>query len=58
MYLVLACEQRLEPLRDKPAGQLLVHEIYRSIQGESHICRAPMRIRPAYDLLSQVFVVR
>jgi 7-carboxy-7-deazaguanine synthase len=26
---------RLAPLRNKPAGQLLIHEIYRSIQGES-----------------------
>ena len=26
---------RLKPLRDKPAGTLVVHEIYRSLQGES-----------------------
>ena len=28
-------EGRLEPLSDKPRGQLLVHEVYKSIQGES-----------------------
>src|ERR1700730_7730234 len=27
--------QRLAPLQGKPAGQLLIHEIYQSIQGES-----------------------
>lgn len=27
--------QRLAPLREKPAGSLLLHEIYRSVQGES-----------------------
>lgn len=27
--------QRLAPLQGKPAGQLLLHEIYRSVQGES-----------------------
>src|SRR5207245_618230 len=37
----LAIEQRLEPLRAKPAGQLLVHEIYRSIQGESTFAGLP-----------------
>src|SRR5438874_10949878 len=32
---------RLAPLRDKPAGQLLIHEIYRSIQGESAFAGLP-----------------
>src|SRR5437660_6388445 len=41
MKLTLATEQRLEPLRDKPAGQLLVHEIYRSVQGESTFAGFP-----------------
>ena len=31
----LANANRLVLLRDKPAGQLLIHEIYRSLQGES-----------------------
>ena len=31
----LANGNRLALLRDKPAGQLLIHEIYRSLQGES-----------------------
>jgi 7-carboxy-7-deazaguanine synthase len=34
-------EQRLAPLRDKPVGTLLVHEIYRSIQGESTFAGLP-----------------
>lgn len=33
--------QRLSPLSAKPAGQLLVHEIYRSIQGESTFTGLP-----------------
>src|SRR5438876_5153333 len=41
MNLHLATEQRLAPLRDKPAGHLLVHEIYRSIQGESTFAGLP-----------------
>jgi 7-carboxy-7-deazaguanine synthase len=41
MNLQLARELRLEPLRDKPAGQLLIHEIYRSIQGESTFAGLP-----------------
>src|SRR5713101_277844 len=41
MQLPLAVEHRLEPLRDKPAGELLVHEIYRSIQGESTFAGLP-----------------
>src|SRR5947209_2756995 len=32
---------RLTPLQNKPAGQLLVHEIYRSIQGESTFAGLP-----------------
>src|SRR2546423_563223 len=41
MKVALMHEQRLEPLRDKPAGRLLVHEIYRSIQGESTFAGLP-----------------
>src|SRR5437660_12309466 len=33
--LSTAGDARLKLLIDKPAGQLLIHEIYRSIQGES-----------------------
>jgi 7-carboxy-7-deazaguanine synthase len=33
--------QRLLPLEQKPAGQVLVHEIYRSIQGESQFAGLP-----------------
>src|SRR5438876_3214156 len=32
---------RLAPLANKPAGQLLIHEIYRSIQGESTFAGLP-----------------
>lgn len=32
---------RLAPLRGKPPGQLLIHEIYRSIQGESTFAGLP-----------------
>ncbi len=32
---------RLLPLRDRPAGRLLIHEIYRSIQGESTFAGLP-----------------
>jgi 7-carboxy-7-deazaguanine synthase len=39
--LALAIDQRLEPLRTKPAGHLLVHEIYRSVQGESTFAGLP-----------------
>jgi 7-carboxy-7-deazaguanine synthase len=35
MQLELAKEHRLESLSGKPSGQLLVHEVYKSIQGES-----------------------
>src|SRR3954451_19490470 len=41
MMLSLTNEQRLEPLRGKPAGQLLFHEIYRSVQGESTFAGLP-----------------
>jgi 7-carboxy-7-deazaguanine synthase len=41
MNLQLATEQRLAPLAGKPAGHLLVHEIYRSIQGESTFAGLP-----------------
>ena len=34
-------EQRLLPLADKPAGMLLIHEIYRSVQGESTFAGFP-----------------
>src|SRR5262252_7675800 len=33
--------QRLLPLANKPAGQLLIHEIYRSVQGESTFAGLP-----------------
>jgi len=36
-----ATGQRLAPLAQKPAGQLLIHEIYRSIQGESTFAGLP-----------------
>jgi 7-carboxy-7-deazaguanine synthase len=32
---------RLAPLQEKPPGQLLIHEIYRSIQGESTFAGLP-----------------
>jgi 7-carboxy-7-deazaguanine synthase len=43
MQLNLAPEHqhRLAPLANKPAGQLLIHEIYRSIQGESTYAGLP-----------------
>ena len=41
MLLPTMHEQRLEPLRDKPAGLLLLHETYRSIQGESTFAGLP-----------------
>lgn len=41
MNLQLATEQRLAPLDGKPAGHLLVHEIYKSIQGESTFAGLP-----------------
>jgi 7-carboxy-7-deazaguanine synthase len=33
--------QRLAPLQRKPPGQLLVHEVYRSVQGESTFAGLP-----------------
>ena len=33
--------QRLQPLEKKPAGSLLIHEIYRSLQGESTFAGLP-----------------
>src|SRR3989440_11477982 len=41
MKAALVVEQRLKPLRAKPEGHLLVHEIYRSIQGESTFAGLP-----------------
>jgi 7-carboxy-7-deazaguanine synthase len=41
MNLPLAAEQRLAPLSGRPAGHLLVHEIYQSIQGESTFAGLP-----------------
>src|SRR5258708_13994533 len=32
---------RLQPLQGKPPGQLLIHEIYRSVQGESTFAGLP-----------------
>jgi 7-carboxy-7-deazaguanine synthase len=32
---------RLRPIRDKPAGTLVIHEIYRSLQGESTFAGLP-----------------
>jgi 7-carboxy-7-deazaguanine synthase len=37
----MTMSQRLAPLANKPAGQLLIHEIYRSIQGESTFAGLP-----------------
>src|ERR1700687_5664834 len=34
-------EQRLQPFRGKPPGHLMVHEIYKSIQGESTFVGLP-----------------
>lgn len=34
-------QQRLQPLAGKPRGRLLIHEIYRSIQGESTFAGLP-----------------
>ncbi len=41
MNLSMAKSQRLAPLEDKPVGQLLVHEVYLSIQGESTFAGLP-----------------
>lgn len=37
----LTVQHRLDPLLGKPAGTLLVHEIYRSVQGESTFAGLP-----------------
>jgi 7-carboxy-7-deazaguanine synthase len=39
--LPLSRAHRVALLRDKPAGQLLIHEIYRSVQGESTFAGLP-----------------
>lgn len=41
MRLQLANERRLDPLRGKPVGHLVVHEVYRSVQGESTFAGLP-----------------
>jgi len=41
MKLTALQATRLEPLARKPAGSLLVHEIYRSVQGESTFAGLP-----------------
>jgi 7-carboxy-7-deazaguanine synthase len=41
MSLPLAAAARLHPLQGKPAGQLLIHEVYRSVQGESTFAGLP-----------------
>lgn len=41
MILPVVHSQRLEPLRDKLPGQLVIHEVYRSIQGESTFAGLP-----------------
>jgi 7-carboxy-7-deazaguanine synthase len=41
MTLQLSLEQRLRPLEGKPPGQLLIHEVYRSVQGESTFAGLP-----------------
>ncbi len=38
---VASLNRRLKPLEGKPAGSLVVHEIYRSIQGESTFAGLP-----------------
>jgi 7-carboxy-7-deazaguanine synthase len=41
MLTVLAKEHRLAPLAGKPPGHLLVHEVYKSVQGESTFAGLP-----------------
>src|SRR4051794_399177 len=41
MTLGIIHSSRLEPLARKPAGSLLVHEVYRSVQGESTFAGLP-----------------
>ena len=42
--------QRLKPLAGKAAGTLVIHEIYRSLQGEEYVRGAPLRFRAADGL--------
>ena len=39
--LPVVSSHRLQPLENKPAGSLLIHEIYRSLQGESTFAGLP-----------------
>src|ERR1051326_2608326 len=41
MALPTGSLQRLAPLQGKPPGQLLIHEIYQSVQGESTFAGLP-----------------
>ena len=41
MMSTTAHAQRLKPLEKKPAGTLVIHEIYRSLQGESTFAGLP-----------------
>jgi 7-carboxy-7-deazaguanine synthase len=41
MILPIVPSQRLEPLRHRPPGHLVVHEVYQSIQGESTFAGLP-----------------
>lgn len=41
MLTVLAKDHRLAPLAGKPPGHLLVHEVYKSVQGESTFAGLP-----------------
>ena len=41
MTTTLSLTHRVAPLEGKPAGQLLIHEIYRSVQGESTFAGLP-----------------
>jgi 7-carboxy-7-deazaguanine synthase len=41
MTLQPSLAQRLQPLQGKPPGQLLIHEIYHSVQGESTFAGLP-----------------
>src|SRR6516164_6128688 len=41
MTIQPSLSQRLRPLQGKPQGQLLIHEVYRSVQGESTFAGLP-----------------
>src|SRR5271166_3781921 len=41
MTTATSLAHRLAPLQGKPSGQLLIHEIYQSIQGESTFAGLP-----------------